>query len=122
MTDIRTKRVYEAAGSDDGLRILVDRVWPRGRTKAQVQADLWLKEVAPSTELRKWFGHERAKWKTFSHRYQAELDANPEAVAQLFDAAAKGPITLLYSARDEEYNQAVVLRDYLLAASAARRG
>lgn len=122
MTDIRTKRVYEPAGAADGLRILVDRVWPRGRTKAQVQADLWLKDVAPSTELRKWFGHERAKWKTFSRRYQSELDANPDALALLLDAAAKGPVTLLYSARDDECNQAVALRDYLLAARAPQRG
>jgi uncharacterized protein YeaO (DUF488 family) len=116
-TDIRTKRIYEQADPADGFRVLVDRVWPRGMTKEQVQADLWLKDIAPSTALRKWFGHDRSKWEEFKRRFWDELDAQPAAVEQLLEAAAKGPLTLLFSARDTECNQAVVLRDYLLSRS-----
>ena len=115
MTDIRTKRVYEQADPADGFRVLVDRVWPRGMTKEQVRADLWLKSIAPSTALRQWFGHDRSKWEAFRRRFWVELDAQPEAMAQLLEAAAKGRLTLLFSARDGECNQAVVLRDYLLS-------
>lgn len=114
-TDIRTKRVYEPATSHDGFRVLVDRVWPRGLTKEQVQADLWMKDVAPSTALRQWFGHDRSKWEAFKRRYFSELDAQPQAVARLLEEAAKGRLTLLFSARDAEYNQAVALREYLLS-------
>jgi uncharacterized protein YeaO (DUF488 family) len=114
MVDIRVKRVYEAAQADDGLRVLVDRLWPRGMTSEQVQADLWLKEAAPSSELRKWFGHERSKWEAFKERYFSELDARPQAVAQLLEAASRHRLTLLYSARDAECNQAIALREYLL--------
>ena len=114
-TDIRTKRVYEQADPQDGFRVLVDRVWPRGMTKEQVQADLWLKDIAPSTALRKWFGHDRSKWEEFKRRFWVELDAQPEAAAQPLAAAAKGRLTLLFSARDTECNQAIALRDYLLA-------
>ncbi len=113
--DIHWKRVYEPADPNDGLRVLVDRVWPRGMTKEQVQADLWLKDVAPSTALRKWFGHDRLKWEIFKQRYFIELDAKPEALARLLDEAAKTRVTLLFSARDTECNQAVALMDYLLA-------
>lgn len=120
MTEIRTKRVYEPASPDDGFRVLVDRVWPRGMTKEQVRADLWLKAVAPSTALRKWFGHDRSKWEAFESRYFLELDAKPEAVASLVDEAVKGRLTLLFSARDAEYNQAVALREYLLSGSQNR--
>ncbi len=115
--NIQTKRVYEAASPDDGRRVLVDRVWPRGMTKDKMQADLWLKELAPSADLRKWFNHDRAKWQEFKNRYFLELDANPEAVARLTDEAAKGRLTLLFSARDVECNQAVALREYLIARS-----
>jgi len=114
-TDIRTKRVYEPATSHDGFRVLVDRVWPRGLTKEQVRADLWMKNVAPSTALRQWFGHDRSKWEAFKRRYFSELDAQPQAVARLLEEAAKGRLTLLFSARDAEYNQAVALREYLLS-------
>jgi len=114
-TDIRTKRVYEPATSHDGFRVLVDRVWPRGLTKEQVQADLWMKDVAPSTALRQWFGHDRSKWEAFKRQYFSELDAQPQAVARLLEEAAKGRLTLLFSARDAEYNQAVALREYLLS-------
>lgn len=120
MTDIQTKRVYQPADPHDGFRVLVDRVWPRGMTKAQVQADLWLKDVAPSTALRKWFGHDRSKWEAFKSRYFSELDAKPEAVARLLEEAAKGRLTLLFSARDAEYNQAVAAREYLLCLPAGR--
>lgn len=117
MTDIRTKRVYDPAAEGDGFRVLVDRVWPRGLSKRRVQADLWLKEVAPGTALRKWFGHDRARWQEFRERYFAELDGNPEAVARLLDEAAKGPVTLLFSARDPDCNQATALREYLTSRS-----
>ncbi|MEW6356650.1 MAG: DUF488 domain-containing protein [Planctomycetota bacterium] len=115
--DIRTKRVYEEASPEDGFRVLVDRVWPRGMTKERAQADLWLKEAAPSTALRKWFSHDRSKWEAFKSRYFSELDANPEAVARLLDEAAKDRLTLLFSAQDTECNQAVALREYLLKTS-----
>ncbi len=114
--DIRIKRVYDtAAADDDGWRVLVDRVWPRGLTKAQVRADAWLRDVAPSTALRRWFAHDRAKWNEFVDRYTAELGAMPEALEPLRMAAKRGRVTLLYGARDNEYNQAVALRAYLLA-------
>ncbi len=113
--DIQVKRVYDAAAAGDGWRVLVDRVWPRGLGKAQVRADAWLKDVAPSTALRKWFAHDRAKWDAFVQRYAAELDANPEALEPLRIAAKRGRLTLLYGARDNECNQAVALRAYLHA-------
>ncbi|HWR90431.1 MAG TPA: DUF488 family protein [Dissulfurispiraceae bacterium] len=116
--DIATKRVYDPPDRHDGFRVLVDRVWPRGMTKEQVQADLWLKDVAPSTALRMWFGHDPSKWEEFKKRYFAELDAHPEAVAGLLGAAAKGRLTLLFSARDLSHNQAVALKEYLLTRSA----
>lgn len=112
--DIQTKRVYEAASPDDGFRVLVDRLWPRGMTKERAKADLWLKEIAPSTELRKWFGHNRAKWETFKHRYFSELEAKPVTVAKLRDEAEKRRVTLLYGARDTEYNHAIALQEYLI--------
>ncbi|HXH14304.1 MAG TPA: DUF488 family protein [Alphaproteobacteria bacterium] len=117
-TDIQTKRVYEPATSHDGLRVLVDRVWPRGLTREQVQADLWMKDVAPSTALRRWFGHDRSKWEAFKRQYFSELDTQPQAVARLLEEAAKGRLTLLFSARDAAYNQAVALREYLLSRAA----
>lgn len=114
MKDIRTKRVYEPANPDDGMRVLVDRVWPRGMTKEQVQASLWLKDIAPSTALRKWFAHDRSKWEAFKSLYFLELQAKSEVVARLLEEAGKGRLTLLFSARDTEYNQAVALREYLV--------
>lgn len=115
MADIRVKRVYDPPSPDDGLRVLVDRIWPRGMTKEQVQAQAWYKDVAPSTGLRQWFGHDRTRWEEFKRRYFAELDAKPESVAPLAAEAAKGRLTLLFSARDPECNQAVALKEYLLA-------
>ncbi|HEX2978830.1 MAG TPA: DUF488 domain-containing protein [Anaerolineaceae bacterium] len=114
-TDIQTKRVYEAPSADDGFRVLVDRVWPRGMTKEKAHIDLWLKDAAPSTDLRNEFCHDPAKWEMFKPRYFAELDGKPQAVQVLLDAAARGRLTLVYSARETQYNQAVALREYLLA-------
>jgi uncharacterized protein YeaO (DUF488 family) len=91
----------------------VDRLWPRGVSKEKAALDLWLKDVAPSTELRKWFGHDPARWDEFVRRYTAELEHNTDAVQTLKDAARKGPVTLLYAARDEARNEAVVLKDFL---------
>jgi len=115
MKDISTKRVYEPAGPDDGLRVLVDRLWPRGLTKNKVSAAMWLKDVAPSTVLRKWFGHDRSKWDEFRRRYLEELAAQPAGLDMLVKAAGSGRVTLLYAARDMECNHAQVLREYLLS-------
>jgi uncharacterized protein YeaO (DUF488 family) len=115
MVSVLIKRVYESIGPHDGLRVLVDRVWPRGMKKEQVQAAVWAKDVAPSTALRKWYAHDRSKWEEFKTRYFAELDDRTEILSDLLDQAAKGPLTLLFSARDTECNQAVALREYLLA-------
>jgi uncharacterized protein YeaO (DUF488 family) len=112
--EIAVKRVYAAAGKDDGVRVLVDRVWPRGMSKAEVKADGWLKEVAPSTGLRKWFGHDPAKWAEFKKRYFAELMEAKEAVGELRGLVKNGKVTLLFGAKDEEHNQAVALREYLM--------
>ncbi|GAB6067449.1 DUF488 domain-containing protein [Methylothermus subterraneus] len=111
---IRTKRVYEPPEDQDGFRVLVDRVWPRRLKKEQVRANLWLREVAPSTALRRWFAHDPSKWDEFKNRYFAELDRNLESVRMLVQIAAKRTVTLLYSAHDPEHNQAVALREYLL--------
>lgn len=112
--DIRIKRAYEPPARGDGARILVDRVWPRGKTKEALKLDLWLKDIAPSAELRKWFGHRPERFAEFDKRYRKELAANDDAVAQLRLWLRKGPVTLVYGARDEEHNQAVVLREWLL--------
>ncbi len=108
---IKIKRVYENAVKADGTRILVDRLWPRGLSTEKVAIDFWLKEIAPSTQLRKWFNHEAEKWPEFKLRYEAELKANPEAVKQLEAAIKKGTVTLVYSAKDEKHNQAVALQE-----------
>jgi len=114
--DIRAKRVYEPPDAHDGFRVLVDRIWPRGMAKEQVRADLWLPDVAPSTALRKWFAHDPSKWAEFKKRYFAELDKNPESVHVLLEAAeAEGTLTLLFSARYAEHNQAIALKEYLLS-------
>jgi uncharacterized protein YeaO (DUF488 family) len=110
---IGIKRVYEEAGVSDGTRILVDRLWPRGLSKDQAQVDLWLREVAPSNELRTWFGHEPSKWEEFRKRYFAELAQHPEAVGPIRQALARGRVTLLYGAKDELHNNAAALREFL---------
>ena len=112
--DVRLKRAYEPATSLDGTRILIDRLWPRGVSKDKAALDLWLKEIAPSSGLRQWFGHEPARWQEFRDRYSNEVHANAEALAQLRELAQQGPVTLVYSAHDPLHNDAVVLRDILL--------
>lgn len=118
---IQIKRTYDPATARDGRRILVERLWPRGIKKTALDADSWLKDVAPSTELRKWFAHRVERWPEFQRRYRAELDANPDAWQPLLEASRRGTLTLLYSARDEAHNGALVLRDYL-EERASRRG
>lgn len=113
MAKIDIKRVYEPESPRDGRRILVERLWPRGMRKSDLRADLWQKEVAPSTDLRKWYGHKVSRWQEFQRRYREELDENQDAWRPILDTARKRKVTLLYSARDVEHNGAVVLRDYL---------
>lgn len=108
------KRVYDPPAKSDGLRILVDRLWPRGLSKQSAKIDHWLRDVAPSGRLRKWFAHDPAKWKEFQKRYTKELDGSPEAVAELRKLLSKRRATLLFAAKDAEHNNAVVLRDYLV--------
>ncbi len=110
---IQLKRVYEKPSRKDGLRILVDRLWPRGLTKERAAVGLWLKDVAPSTELRKWFGHDPARWKQFQARYRKELDEQKDALELLKQNSAGQTVTLLYGARDEEHNEAQVLKRIL---------
>lgn len=110
---IKIKRVYEQIEKDDGTRILVDRLWPRGLSKKKANIDLWLKEIAPSTELRVWFGHDAAKWKRFRGRYETELRNNKDLIEGLVDKVKGGPITLVYAARDEKHNEALVLKQFL---------
>ena len=110
---IRIKRVYEEPSAEDGARFLVERLWPRGVKKASLQMNAWLKDVAPSTDLRRWFAHDAAKWPEFARRYRAELEAHPDAWKPLLTAARAGRVTLLYSSHDTEHNSAVVLSDYL---------
>ncbi len=107
------KRVYEDPAADDGARYLVERLWPRGMKKEDLAMDAWYKDVAPSTELRRWFGHDPDKWEEFQRRYQAELDDNPDAWKPLVEASRQGKVTLLYSSRDTEHNNALVLKSYL---------
>jgi uncharacterized protein YeaO (DUF488 family) len=110
---IQIKRVYEAASKDDGIRFLVDRLWPRGIRKETLAGVKWLRDVAPSDALRKWFGHEPAKWKEFQKRYRAELENNPASWGLLLEAIKEDKVTLLYSAKDIERNQATVLKEFL---------
>ncbi|ROR32586.1 DUF488 domain-containing protein [Inmirania thermothiophila] len=112
---IRTRRVYLPPGPGDGVRVLVDRLWPRGLARKAAAVDLWLREVAPSDALRRWYGHDPARWARFVRRYHAELEARPEAVDRLLALAREGPVTLLFAARDTERNNAVALRAFLEA-------
>jgi uncharacterized protein YeaO (DUF488 family) len=114
-TAIAVKRVYEPPAKTDGHRLLVERLWPRGVKKTELELDGWLRDVAPSTELRQWFSHDPERWEEFQRRYEAELDANPAAWKPILEAARKGPVTLLFSSRDTEHNNVVALRSYLLA-------
>lgn len=110
---IRIKRVYEQPDKSDGKRILIDRLWPRGLNKDKAKVDLWIKDISPSTELRKWFSHDPDKWPEFNKRYQKELDANEPAVSKIKDELNQGPAMLVYSAKDEQHNDAVALQSYL---------
>jgi uncharacterized protein YeaO (DUF488 family) len=114
---IQLKRAYETPADSDGSRILVDRLWPRGLSKQKAKIDHWLKEIAPSTELRKWFNHDPEKWHQFKQRYYRELDSQPEIVDQVRDVIKKGDATFGYGAKDEQHNDAVALKEYL-----AKRG
>lgn len=111
---IVVKRAYEPAAEGDGFRVLVDRLWPRGISKEKAHLDLWLKDIAPSTELREWFNHEAAKWPEFKRRYWEELEKAPAAVREFRDATrGKDTVTLVYGAKDEQHNQAVALQEFL---------
>jgi uncharacterized protein YeaO (DUF488 family) len=110
---IKLKRAYDSVSSDDGMRVLVERLWPRGLSKAKLQLDAWLKDVGPTTELRRWFGHDPEKWSQFRARYFRELDSRPESWRPLLSAARRRTVTLVYSSHDEEHNNAVALEEYL---------
>jgi uncharacterized protein YeaO (DUF488 family) len=112
--NVKLKRAYEPPAADDGMRILVDRLWPRGISKERAAIDQWMKEISPSTELRKWFGHDPARWNEFRRRYAKEVRQNTDLLDQLRSLARQGPITLVYSAHDEEHNDAVELRHVIL--------
>jgi uncharacterized protein YeaO (DUF488 family) len=110
---IRVKRIYDPPADEDGFRVLVDRVWPRGVGKDALRLDQWLKEIAPSAELRKWFGHDPAKWEAFRDRYFQELDSQGEPVTHLRQKARTGDLTLVFAARDSQHNNAIALKEYL---------
>jgi uncharacterized protein YeaO (DUF488 family) len=112
--NIKLKRAYERPAADDGTRVLIDRLWPRGVRKVDAAIDQWVKDIAPSTALRKWFGHDPARWQEFRTRYAAEIQEHSEQLDRLRALAKEGPITLVFSAHDEIHNDAVVLRDFLL--------
>lgn len=110
---IRCKRIYEQPSGDDGRRVLVDRLWPRGISKESARIDDWLKELAPSDELRRWFGHDPTRWDEFRRRYRLELSGKGTLIDQLLREAAQGVVTLLFAAKDEEHNNAVVLKELI---------
>jgi uncharacterized protein YeaO (DUF488 family) len=111
--DIKIKRAYDSPSDDDGYRILVDRLWPRGISKEKAKLDFWPKELAPSTELRRWYGHDPEKWAEFKSRYFAELDGKPELVDELLDYVGKGKVTLVYSSKEQRLNNAIALKEYV---------
>lgn len=110
---IRLKWVYDSPGPGDGLRVLVDRVWPRGLKRSTARIDLWLREIAPSSELRKWFGHDPEKWSEFREKYFCELNANGERVRELAEQVSRGRVTLLFGSREKRRNNAAALKEYL---------
>jgi uncharacterized protein YeaO (DUF488 family) len=110
---VEIKRVYDKPEASDGIRILVERLWPRGLSKKDAKVDIWLKDIAPSTELRKWFSHDPAKWVEFKRRYYRELDRNPDALKQLSEIKEDRDATFVYSSREERYNSAHALKEYL---------
>lgn len=113
MKQIKLKRVYDPTSKEDGFRILVDRLWPRGIKKEDLNVDLWLKDVAPSSELRKWFSHDPAKWAEFQKKYIHELEEDPSSLTPIIDALKKGPVTLIYAAHDTEHNHALCLKHFI---------
>ncbi len=113
--EIRVKRIYEPPESADEYRLLVDRIWPRGVSKARASIDAWMREVAPSSELRAWFAHDASRWQEFKQRYAVELGTRQDLVAEILSLTRDRPVTLLYSARDPDHNQAVALAAYLAA-------
>ena len=119
---IKLKRAYDNASRDDGTRFLVERLWPRGVKKDALRLDAWLKDVAPSTELRQWFGHVPSKWSEFQRRYRVELGRNAEALGPILKAARRGRVTLVYSSHDQEHNNAVVLKAYAESCLGRHRG
>jgi uncharacterized protein YeaO (DUF488 family) len=110
---IKTRRIYDKPDADDGFRILVDRIWPRGLKKNDVKIDLWQKDIAPSSAVRKWFNHDQRKWNEFKRRYYEELKGRKEIVKLFLEKAEQGTITLLYSSKEEKYNNAIALKEYL---------
>lgn len=112
--NVKLKRAYEPSSRGDGTRVLIDRLWPRGVKKTDARIDEWMKEIAPSTALRKWFGHDPGRWPEFRHRYTAEVQEHPEQLKRLRTLAREGPLTLVFSAHDEAHNDAVVLRNLVL--------
>ncbi len=121
MGKILVKRIYEPAGTSDGFRVLVDRIWPRGIAKADAKLHLWLRDIGPSTALRTWFNHDPTRWTEFQRRYHAELKQKSTLLATITAQANTSPVTLLYSAKDEQHNQAVALRSFLLQRGAKIR-
>jgi uncharacterized protein YeaO (DUF488 family) len=119
---LRLKRAYEPAEPEDGIRILVDRLWPRGVSKEEASLDDWMKDIAPSTELRKWFGHDPARWPEFQRRYRDELRQHTQELDRIRALAETRTVTLVYGAHDEEHNDAIVLKQALLEPRAARKG
>lgn len=111
---VRLKRAYAPPAASDGMRVLIDRLWPRGVRKDAAALDLWLKDIGPSTELRKWFGHEPSRWAEFRRRYADEIEQKPQLLAQLRDIARQGVLTMVYSAHDEQHNDALVLQELIL--------
>lgn len=113
MQQIRVKRIYDEATNEDGFRVLIDRIWPRGVSKKDAAVDYWAKDIAPSTDLRKWFGHDPKKWGGFQKRYRNELKAHDATLVDLIERCGEQPMTLLFAAKDREHNQAVVLKEVL---------
>lgn len=112
--NVKLKRAYEPASHSDGTRVLIDRLWPRGVRKADAKVDEWMKDIAPSTELRKWFAHDPARWQEFQSRYAVEIGQHPEQLQHLRELAREGTVTLVFSAHDEAHNNAIVVRDAIL--------
>jgi uncharacterized protein YeaO (DUF488 family) len=111
---LRTKRIYDGSTTNDGFRILVDRLWPRGMSKEKAKVDFWLKDIAPSDDLRKWFAHDEKKWDEFKRSYYEELAQRPELINLIMEKTSKGNVTLIYGAKNERFNNAVALKEYLL--------